>query len=551
VGNIKGKLQTGAMNVALNFLAVISFATLVLSEQRLAGYLLTALALVAIFLRANNLRATVAAQMLLTAGLLVDYERHVDDRAALTTVGVLLALLIINMPFVETVVKRPIIRVANLPGYETDHGLLISPNVLYSANPVWIAVLGVFAAAKLTAWPLIIPVAFGAAAVVTVSVQALRARLRGTQTEKRLRDALIQHGATFALYFTAPDETEYHIEMWRPYLERLGKPWIIVLREGKPFQKVAAACAPGGIPVLFCPLIKHVDDVVTPSLKTVFYVNNGAKNAHMVRFSRMTHIQLLHGDSDKQSSFNPVTAMYNRIFVAGQAGIDRYEANGVLIPRQKFEIVGRPQIETIKVSHTHIRDVTEKVVLYATTWASPFEDMSYSSLRISEMIVRKMLERKVTIVLRPHPYTENDVASARYLARLHQILADDREQTGRAHVFGAAATKDMSVNDCTNAADAMISDVSAVASDFLYSAKPFAMTNMNGGTHAEFEASFPLARAAYVIDKTGSNLDEILDKLLEDDPLEETRREVKRYYLSDFNEDAYADGFVKAAAAYV
>ena len=551
MGSIKGKLQSGALNVALNFLAVVAFATLALSQQRIAGYALTGVTLVAIFLRSNNLRTTVSAQILLTAGLLLDYERHVDDRVALTIVGVLLALLIINMPFVETVVRRPIIQVANLPGYEADHGLLISPNVLYLANPVWIAILGVFAAAKLTAWPLIIPVAVGAAAVVTVSMQALQARLRGTQTEKRLRDALIQHGATFALYFTAPDETEYHIEMWRPYLERLGKPWMIVLREGRPFEEVAAAAAPGGIPVLYCPLIKHVDDVVTPSLKTVFYVNNGAKNAHMVRFSRMTHIQLLHGDSDKQSSFNPVTAMYNRIFVAGQAGIDRYEANGVLIPRLKFEIVGRPQLETIKVSHTHIRDVTDKIVLYATTWASPFEDMSYSSLRISEKIVRKLLERKVTIILRPHPYTRNDIASARYLTRLHQILAEDRDKTGRAHVFGAAATKEMSVNDCANAADAMISDVSAVASDFLYSSKPFAMTSMNGGSPEEFVASFPLGSAAYIIDKTGSNLDVVLDKLLEDDPLEETRHEVKRHYLGDFSEDAYADGFVKAAAAHV
>ena len=53
----------------------------------------------------------------------------------------------------------------------------------------------------------------------------------------------------------------------------------------------------------------------------------------MVRFNQLTHIQLLHGDSDKASSFNPVTAMFDRIFVAGQAAIDRYAANGVLIPR--------------------------------------------------------------------------------------------------------------------------------------------------------------------------------------------------------------------------
>src|SRR5690625_5823159 len=62
----------------------------------------------------------------------------------------------------------------------------------------------------------------------------------------------------------------------------------------------------------------------------------------------MTHVQLLHGDSDKASSFNPVTAFYDNVFVAGQAGIDRYENNGVDIPKHKFTIVGRPQVESVE-----------------------------------------------------------------------------------------------------------------------------------------------------------------------------------------------------------
>ena len=60
----------------------------------------------------------------------------------------------------------------------------------------------------------------------------------------------------------------------------------------------------------------------------------------------------------------------------------------------------------------------------------------------------------------------------------------------------------MSLFDCINRADAMISDVSGVASDFLYSAKPFALTNMAAPRRRdEFETSFPLAKAAYVLDE--------------------------------------------------
>src|SRR5690625_6533680 len=71
------------------------------------------------------------------------------------------------------------------------------------------------------------------------------------------------------------------------------------------------------------------------------------RNNHMVRYSGLTHIQLLHGESDKASSANPVTRMYDRDFVAGQAAIDRFEKFGVSMHPDIFRIVGRPQVEEV------------------------------------------------------------------------------------------------------------------------------------------------------------------------------------------------------------
>jgi hypothetical protein len=73
---------------------------------------------------------------------------------------------------------------------------------------------------------------------------------------------------------------------------------------------------------------------------------------------------------------------------------------------------------------------------------------------------------------------------------------------------------------------------------------------MGGRTAEDFEASFPLAQAAYVIDRAGSNLDAVLDDLLRNDPLAGTRQRVRTYYLGDFPPDSYADGFVEAARRY-
>ena len=550
MASIKGKLQSGALQIAWNVVAVAAFVLLIVSSARVVGFVLAAVAAAGIALRArSDVGGTVTAQAFLTAGLVADYARHTDGQALpLSLAGALLALLIIDMPIFAKIIDRDLPVAANLPGYAPASTIAVPEPILYSLSVLWIAVLGVFAAAELPAWPVVVTSAIGLAVAGVCAAQALRARLRGGRTDPRLRAALERHGAAFALYFSAPDDTEYHVEMWRPYLERADLPWMVIAREPRPFAKLSRMLAATAIPVVYCPMIDDIDIAVTPGLGAVFYVNNGMKNTHMVRFHHLTHVQLLHGDSDKASSYNPVTAMFNKIFVAGQAAIDRYAANGVLIPAQKFEIVGRPQVEAIRVSHAPISEVVNKVVLYATTWVSHYDDANYSSLRIGEKIVTALLERGVTVILRPHPYTDRHAASARTVARLQQILAEDRTRTGRPHVFGTAATRP-SLFECINHADAMISDVSGVASDFLYSGKPFALTDMLGLGRDGFADAFPLSQAAYQLAADAGNVGEVLDDLLAKDPLTERRREAKAYYLGEFDDYAYADHFLAAVRA--
>ena len=57
------------------------------------------------------------------------------------------------------------------------------------------------------------------------------------------------------------------------------------------------------------------------------------------------------------------------------------------------------------------------------------------------------------------------------------VLEADRARTGRAHQWGRAAEMEMSIEDCFNASDAMIADVSAVVTDYLQSNKPFGIVS--------------------------------------------------------------------------
>src|SRR5690606_7646724 len=134
--------------------------------------------------------------------------------------------------------------------------------------------------------------------------------------------------------------------------------------------------------------------------------------------------------------------------------------------------------ETIEVTSGHVGDKDSKVVLYAPTWRGYSEDVNYCSLPVAKKLVKALLERGVTVILREHPFTSTDAASSRQLHELQRMLAADAQRTGRQHVYGPAATTEMSIVDCFNRADVLISDVSSVVSDFLFSEKPFAITDM-------------------------------------------------------------------------
>src|SRR5690606_11017816 len=131
-----------------------------------------------------------------------------------------------------------------------------------------------------------------------------------------------------------------------------------------------------------------------------------------------------------------------------------------------------------------------------------------------------------------------------------RMLAADAQRTGRQHVYGPAATTEMSIVDCFNRADVLISDVSSVVSDFLFSEKPFAITDMVD-EREQFVETFPLAHAAYVLRRDLSNLDDVLDQLLKTDPLEQTRKEARAYYLGDFPVENYVDAFIEGANRYL
>ena len=459
--------------------------------------------------------------------------------------AVLLALLLTGEATCASVSRGAIPFAANLPGVTPRNAGWFPVDYLYYVNLAASVVFIALGLIGVPAWLLVVLVLLAAVpSAISFLDGVLRIRAR-RGAESNLNRTLRAYQPVFAVHWDAPEGTEYQLAMWLPYLEQLGEKFFVIVRNEESF---AGAAELTQSPVLLRKELADMDAVVVPSLKAAFYVNNAVRNSHFVRYPQLKHVQLNHGDSDKAPSYNPVFRMFDKDFVAGQAAIDRFAAHGVDVPPQLFEIVGRPQVADVMVAPPPGRGHGVKTVLYAPTWAGFHIDSAYSSLPIGFAIVSELLQRGCTVIYRPHPYTDRTRSLEAESARIKDLLRADAQASGRKHVWGERAEKTMSLVDCFNASDALISDVSSVVPDFLYSEKPFAVCAMLGGLDA-FVEGFPIARGGYTIASEASNLGPVLDDLLGADPLRPARHKLKTYFLGDIPPERYVDAFLDAARA--
>ncbi|MDR1186699.1 MAG: CDP-glycerol glycerophosphotransferase family protein [Bifidobacteriaceae bacterium] len=386
---------------------------------------------------------------------------------------------------------------------------------------------------------------------------------------------------TFAVHWQAAPGSLHQLTMWIDYLRGLGKPFFIITRTRENFLEVVEAF---DVPVLHRVGLDAVEDALSPSLRTVFYVNTAILNDHMLRYPHINHIQLNHGDSDKIASYSPVFRAYDKDFVAGQAAIDRFAAAGLATAPDFFVVVGRPQVAGVEPARGPVGRLESPTALYAPTWCGNTKDSDYTSLRRGPQIVQALLDHGCTVIFRPHPYWEKNFRTAAARDEVVALLAKDAAATGRPHVYSSVAEDEWSVIDCFNHSDLMISDVSSVVNDYLYSEKPFVMMAVTAGPE-EFAVEFPVARGAYVVDYStlgepppadgtaaarslaagtlaagtladgtpgeAHTLEPALDAIWGEDPLAATRRDLKTYYLGDIPRGEYARRFMEEAAKYV
>ena len=387
-------------------------------------------------------------------------------------------------------------------------------------------------------------------AVLLVWLVAIIAVFQRLRQIWRLVRALKAYSPEIGIGFAGRGGGPWQLMMWEPYLLRSGLPCVIysrnethvkMIREGSDLKSPFIQLSPDPV--------GDLNRLLVPSLRTLYYVQNAKNNQEFMSHTNLTHVWLNHGDSDKPANFNPRHANYDKLVVCGQAGIDRYERHGIHVDPEKFAILGRPQAANVIPASGSISAKDKQVLLYAPTWQGVNKSLNFSSLDCGTEIIKRLIARDVTVIFRPHPLSLRWKGRRLVCEEIYAVLEAD---TAHQHIWGDRANVDWSVVECSNAADALISDVSSVVSDFLQSEKPYAMMSMSDPVEV-FQAEFSVAETGYVILGDLSNFHAMLDDMLGPDPLAEARSARKRYVLGDFtgqeSAEAFAD-FVRELAGY-
>ena len=277
--------------------------------------------------------------------------------------------------------------------------------------------------------------------------------------------------AGIAVFFATGPENFYQFEQWRLPLEHLAtqRPVFVIVDRPDTGDLVLGTSS---LPVAFARGSASLERLVAErDVRVVLYLNQLEANFRMLRFASPVHIQIGHGESDKDSSISNQHKAYDLVFVGGDAGRDRLDqALRGFDANERTLLVGRPQLDYTYQGAPSWPRASGMRVWYAPTWAGDRPSIAYGSLASHGVAIIEALlaDPSIRVIYRPHPRT-------RYTTREHR----DADKAVRA-LLARAGDRHLVDRDGYgwqwDFADACITDVSAVAYDWLATGKPLVIT---------------------------------------------------------------------------
>ena len=303
--------------------------------------------------------------------------------------------------------------------------------------------------------------------------------LRGRRAARRLaasRPPVADDTVEVVFYFPDLPENLYQVDQWYEPMRRLAQrhPVAVVTRKWASTAVLLRDCP---VPTVHCDSIEDVERFLDRQrVRAVFYVNQNQQNFPAMRFAEPAHVWVCHGESDKDYMSSNQLKGYDRVFVAGEAARERIRRKLLDFDESHLVEVGRPQVDVHQPSPVTLPDDGRTVVLYAPTTEGDVPSMRYSSVAGHGVaLVRSLLATgRHRLIYRPHPRLGLTVPAYR---RAHEeilrlVEAANRSDAGAHHVADTSGPFGWQVD----AADVCVTDVSAVAYDWLATGKPLVVT---------------------------------------------------------------------------
>ena len=340
--------------------------------------------------------------------------------------------------------------------------------------------------------------------------------------------------ASVVVYFGDTAAKNYQMQQWLPVLERLHKthPVLLVFRRVGALRDLKSETR---LPKIF---VRRFEDLMTlygeNHYSLILYVNNGMSNFQSLNEAHAVHVHVNHGESDKISMVSNQVKAYDKVFVAGPAAIARHERVLHDFDMSKLQTVGRPQLD-IEFDPELDAAVGLRTVMYAPTWSGENDANNYTSVDLyGVQIVQSLLKAEgVRVVYKPHPRVADASAGATKSAHEAIVAAikADAAATDRPHLV----LMEGNILAMFGAVDALITDVSSVGLDFLYShpEKPIVLTDRRTDRAALNEEA-PISAGCAVIDANSvAELDELLRGALREDRYASKRADIRGFYFGD------------------
>lgn len=342
------------------------------------------------------------------------------------------------------------------------------------------------------------------------------------------------------VFFAAGPENLYQFAQWRPTLEELATRRPVVVVVERP-DTGGAVLRSSSLRVVFARGSRALEELVTgQDVPVVLYLDQLEPNFRMLRFPGPVHVQIGHGESDKVTSTSNQHKAYDLTFVGGPAGAERLERalRGFDAATRTVQ-VGRPQLDHAYPGAPHWAPGTGRRVWYAPTWEGDRPSLAYGSVASHGVaLVESLLaDPDVRLLYRPHPRT--GMASPVHRAadrRIRELVraAGDRHLVDTGPYGWQWAF-----------ADACVTDVSAVAYDWLATGKPLVLTEPGP---AAFRPSSPLLDRLPLLpaERAGDVLEVLRARGLDGGEPDPAMAGLARYYFGDTADRASTARFLAA-----